>query len=477
MIEIFIAGLFLRLIRINQGFWLDEAIGAIASHNYSYKEIITVFLTHDNHPPLYYFLLKAWGNVFGFGDISLRIPNVIIGSLCIFLVYKLIKKQVPKLAIVVSIFVATSPFLIYYSQEVRMYMLTVFFSLVAIYSFFETLNPKYLKRYWLIFSVSIAGLMFTDYVPVFLLPVFPLFAIFIKKRDYSWWKYFSFSFLLLIILGILWIPTLLIQIHGGSTVLSVLPSWSSVAGGATLKQALLVWTKFLLGRISIQPQKLYVLLLALFSATAITGMCLSFKSNKVPFIKFVWLWLLVPLILCFIVSFIFPAFIYFRFTFVTPAFLILIADGLFKINSRNLKWLLVSTMLLGNTIGCFVYFTQVTQQREQWREAVSFVESNASSGSVSLFEFPDAFAPYHWYERGVLPGIGALSSIHVQPGDDEKLIKKLLNVKTVYYFNYLQDLTDPENLVIKTLTSDGFKIKKQIGDYQGVGIITIWQKK
>ena len=58
--SILLLALIVRLIGINQSFWLDEAIGAIAARDYGYVEIVTKFITADNHPPGYYLLLKLW---------------------------------------------------------------------------------------------------------------------------------------------------------------------------------------------------------------------------------------------------------------------------------------------------------------------------------------------------------------------------------------------------------------------------------
>ncbi len=476
MLYFFVLAFVLRLVAINQGLWLDEAIGAIAAKQYSFIDIVTVFLRNDNHPPLYYLLLKAWASVFGFSDIALRLPTVILGSLSVVMVYKLTKKYVPGAAVLAALFTAASPFLIYYSQEVRMYMPTVFLTLSAVFFFLDTFEDKRNRYSWYLFSLSVCALLFTDYVPVFLLPVFPLYAL-LKRARTVWWRSFGLSFVPLVVLGIAWLPILQVQISGGATVLSFLPEWKGLAGGATLKQLILVWNKFLLGRISIRPQSVYFALILLFSIPVIYALIRSFISKRSSFITFVWLWLLVPPSVCFLVSFLFPAFIYFRLSFVVPAFFILIAHGISQIKNQATSFAITISVLVCSTVGLYVYATQPHQQREQWREAVSFVESTAPSGAISLFEFPDSFAPYRWYTNGIVPGVGGLSEIKSQ-GESEKgvLLSKIEKHKTIYYFSYLQDLTDPDNIVRSVLVENGYLVKKEVGDFQGVGIITIWER-
>jgi len=84
---ILIIGLVLRLILLNQSLWLDEAIGALAVKDLSFGAIFSQFLLIDNHPPLYYLILKFWTMLFGYSEVSLRLPSVIFGVCTIALAY------------------------------------------------------------------------------------------------------------------------------------------------------------------------------------------------------------------------------------------------------------------------------------------------------------------------------------------------------------------------------------------------------
>ena len=88
MIWIILAASFiLRLIAINQSLWLDEAIGAMAARDFSFFGILNNFPKFDNHPPLYYLLLKGWTSLFGFSEISLRFPSIIFGVATVYFTY------------------------------------------------------------------------------------------------------------------------------------------------------------------------------------------------------------------------------------------------------------------------------------------------------------------------------------------------------------------------------------------------------
>ncbi len=459
---ILVLGFILRIVNLNQSLWLDEAIGALAIKNYSFLGIFD-FVKGDNHPPLYYLLLKGWGRVFGYSEVSLRFPSIIFGIGTIFLVYLIVKKLFnnKSLALITSLLLATSQLHIYYSQEARMYSMAAFFASLSIYSL--------ITNRFMFFSFSVLSLVFTDYMPVFLLPAYFVYG-FWEKKEKGWWKKFLLSFVPLGIIGILWLPTLGIQSQGGKWLLSVLPSWREVAGGATLKQFILLWSKFVFGRISLLNKTYYLLLVGLASIPAVLGIVRSMVSFKK--LKIIFLWFFVPLVLGFLASFLFPAFIYFRYIFILPAFYILVTFGLFSLKNRFLKYGLIFFVLSLNLMGTIIYYKDINQQREMWRQAVSFLEGNAKEKDIVVFDYPEPFVPYRWYARNKVTALGVADSISVNPALTSKKTKEAIKGKNgIYYFEYLVDLTDPGRIVEKTLGEEGFKVSKVYGDFVGVGQI------
>ena len=88
IVLILLLAFLLRLINIDQSLWLDEAIGAIAVEKFSYGEIVNTFMLSDNHPPLYYLLLKFSTNIFGFSELGIRMLTVLSGVFSILFSYK-----------------------------------------------------------------------------------------------------------------------------------------------------------------------------------------------------------------------------------------------------------------------------------------------------------------------------------------------------------------------------------------------------
>ena len=79
-------------------------------------------LARDNHPPLYFLLLRGWAAAFGQSDLALRGFSLVADLGTVILVYLLGKKlwneEVGLLAMAIAAF---SPPLIMYAQEAHMY--------------------------------------------------------------------------------------------------------------------------------------------------------------------------------------------------------------------------------------------------------------------------------------------------------------------------------------------------------------------
>jgi len=474
---IVLVALAMRLVIINQSFWLDEAIGAIVAKNLSFGQFFSQFMRADNHPPLYYLTLKTWSGLFGYSEVALRSLSVILGIGTIFLVYLIARELFKKdkfLVAISIIFLATSPLHIYYSQEARMYVMAGFFAALAVLSFIKTLGENARPIWWAIFAISLPLLMFSDYMPVFLLPVFWLYGL-IDRKGRSWRIKFFFSHLPLLVLGIVWQPFFLLQIRTYGFQMANFPAWKSVTGGATLKQLGLVWIKFVLGRISFTNKPLYYLLIITLSVpfVFILGKSAYLWKN----VRLIWLWLIVPIVLGFVASLWFPAFIYFRYIYVLPAFYLLLVWGIGAFKNRTFKIILAGLILLTNLGGWLIYATSPSQQREDWRGATSFLHQNLKKNEIVLFEFGQPFAPYEWYSKDLAVSYGVLPQV---PADGIKSKKRVVeltkNVSGLYYFEYLRDLTDPQRYVESELAKQGFRVAQVYSDFPGVGAITYFTR-
>lgn len=469
---IVLAAFLLRLVRIEQSLWLDEAISALAARDYSFYGIIFDFLKGDNHPPLFYLILRGWGLLFGFSDIPLRMLSVLLGTATIWLTYLFLKKLInSKVALLGSLFLATSPLHIYYSQEIRMYPILAFFVICLMYLFLFTLEDKVKMRYWVGVSILTVLTVATDYVGLFILPVLVVIGLW-KKQKLLWWQKLTMILIPLVLISLLWIPLFLMQTETARAQLSGLPGWKSIAGGANLKEVVVLWMKFVLGRISFEPKVVYYLLTSFFSLGFFVGLLQAIKSKQN---KILWIILLVPLVSSFLVSFVVPAFNYFRFIYVLPVFYGITAAGLLSIKRKAFYFPVIALILLGNIIGnCFYFFDQ-HNQREMWKQAVLYTEQNPAD--VTVFEFPSPFDPYEWYAQDYTKGFGALNGLPVDQKLSEAKIEAKISGSTssLYHISYLRDLTDSDRFVEQKIEQLGFK-KIQSKSFAGVGEVSRYER-
>jgi len=408
--------------------------------------------------------------------VSLRLPSVIFGVCTIALAYLVAQRfgKNKKGAILSALFLALSQFHIYYSQEARMYSLAALLATLAIFGFLQVEKNAGSLKYWIIFSLSVTLMLMADYMPVFLLPIFPIFGL-IQKKKRDWWIKLAVSFLPIVIFGLFWLPVFEKQVMGGRWLIATVPTWVSVAGGSSIKQLVLVWMKFTLGRITFVNKMFYYFLIFLSSIPFLVVLANTVKLFKIYFLLF--LWLLVPIVTSFLLSGYFPLFNYFRLLFVIPAFYILLGLGVGDIRNNWIAGLLTAVLILINLGSYFYYITDPLQQRENWRKAVSYVENNLKPDEVVLFSYPEPFAPYRWYEKMPSRSLGITDSIYANKVTTvSKTRNVLFNIRGLYYFEYLKDISDPNSIVLTTIIENGFKEIQKIGSFNGVGYIYYFRK-
>lgn len=160
ILGIAILGIFLRFYKVNEQIIGDDEWHAInVASSTSFQYILTHYHSADHCIPLtlyYKILLKT----IGLNELGLHSLQLILGFTMLIL-FPFIVKSVfkEKTSIIFSVFIAISPFLIYYSRYARPYIFIAFFSFISIFSFYFWISKKKLI-YALIY---IAGAVLTPY--------------------------------------------------------------------------------------------------------------------------------------------------------------------------------------------------------------------------------------------------------------------------------------------------------------------------
>lgn len=163
----------LRLYRLdNQSLWYDEGFSAyLAGMDISE---ITTRTAADIQPPLYYYLLHGWIQLFGDSEWSLRALSVLFGVLTVPLIYGvaqiLFRSRLASL--LAALFVAVSPLHIWYGQEARMYTLLTFLCLLSSFFLLLAVGEKRLWAipiFWAAYTAANVAALYTHYFAFFVL--------------------------------------------------------------------------------------------------------------------------------------------------------------------------------------------------------------------------------------------------------------------------------------------------------------------
>lgn len=160
----------LNLIAANN-FWYDEAFSGVLIRE-DWGNMLRIIRQDAVHPPLYYFLLKIWGTIFGNTDVALRSFSLLFGIVLIIGSYFLLKRLInTKVALVAATIFALSPFFTLYSLEARSYSMLAVEVLIATVLFIKIArtplaNIKQLLRLkeFALLAVVCVLMIFTHYL-------------------------------------------------------------------------------------------------------------------------------------------------------------------------------------------------------------------------------------------------------------------------------------------------------------------------
>ncbi len=458
LLAILLLGLVLRVININQSLWLDEAAQVIESSRPLSRQLV---IAGDFQPPLFHLVLHFWMRLGGTSEIWMRLLTVLISTVSIYIFYLICKKTVnKKFAKWCACLMSINPFLVYYSQELRPYPLTVLLALLTQWGL--------IKKSSFLLIVSLTLFLYSTYFAPFFILANLIFIIFWRKNLTKWYLK---NVLVSILLFIPWLGSFLQQLTIGTSLTNSLPGWGEAVSTSLVKAFPLTFAKFTLGRISIDNKIIYMIVVGF--VMMIFGYNLIIHARKKKFLFMVSLFI-IPVFLALVTHIFIPIYDPKRLLFITPFFIATIVFGFLNIGYK--RRILFTILFFSTSIyGLFTYFTNTRFQRENWRGAVSFIESVAKPEDIVLFSFPQPFAPYLWYQQKNL-GYGVNKNMVINNSDIISLRQVLTTRQTVFYFQYLSKLTDPQDRIPQTLLEQGFVLIKTY-DYQGVGFIYIYENK
>jgi mannosyltransferase len=144
-----VVGVALRLYGLGtESLWVDEAITVTVLQRWGPLELLTAVPREQPHLPTYYVLLELWAGAVGRGDAALRALSAVFGVAALPFVYglgrRLFDRRVGLLALAVT---ALSRFQLYYAQEVRMYAMLTALTVASYYCLLRREEPWWAAGY------------------------------------------------------------------------------------------------------------------------------------------------------------------------------------------------------------------------------------------------------------------------------------------------------------------------------------------
>jgi mannosyltransferase len=399
-----------------QSLRLDEA-QSLWQTSHTPVKIIEI-VAEDVHVPLYHFILHFWQLIFG-SDVSLaRFLSFIFFLLSMPLVYavgKLVYDS--RTALFATVLFIVSPFMNWYGNEIRMYSLFVFIVLLNQY-FFLRLYKKQTSGLWLGFILSAIFGMYTHYFFFLVLLTNALFYVY-NRKDYPPGTFKRF-FNTYVVLALVFLPWLLWVLYLGQTSNS-----APMLLTPTTVNFFNTFSEFLFG---FQTDHLNTILVSLWPLTILFVFLALRKNTKVSpeTIYFLFAFLL-PNVVAFFVSIIYRPVYLTRYLIFTMPSMYFVISWLISTYPRQLAMIVRSALILVMVSMLFVEAVSATTPvKENYREAVTYLEENAGPSDIIVVSAPFTIYPVLYYYNGAaslstLPIWDMNKTGPIPPFDEQKL--------------------------------------------------------
>ncbi len=154
----------LRLLA-TRGLWVDEAI-TVSQARGSIPSLLAWLEATDVHPPLHHLLVWATIRVLGTAEWAVRLPSVVAGVALVPVAYGFARALYGRrTGLVAAALVTVSPFLVWYSQEARMYSLFVLLATGAAWAQVAALRGDG-RWAWTAYALTTAATAWTQWFAV-----------------------------------------------------------------------------------------------------------------------------------------------------------------------------------------------------------------------------------------------------------------------------------------------------------------------
>ena len=359
--------------------WIDEAY-SIELAKHSVVEILNGTAA-DQHPPFYYLLLHFWLRI-GSGVTYARLLSVILGVISVGQVLHFgYKTGGVYIGLVGGLLVALSPMHVWYSQEIRMYILLLCLTTASTTALWWALRNKQLL-FWILYCFFSILALYTHYFAFFILlgqGIWVLLRLIKGHPKTDLWIWMA-STAAAVLLFLPWLPVAINQIRFHSM------TWVESPTIFVIRDTLLRLV-FGVAVLSLPDFLLWVALALLigifFWAIKKYSPIFSIKDGAFFYIS---AWGVLPFLLISFVALLFPIYQFKQYLIVVSPIL-LVAAWVIYVFPRNFR--ITSLLILVLAASFSLIYQQITLTKDDWKGAALYIQQNSTHGDV-LFGNPAA---------------------------------------------------------------------------------------
>ena len=401
-----------------QSLWGDEynSIWRITASRYP--------IWKDGHGFLYFALLYLWTQL-GTSEFMLRSLSVIWGAVAVCLIYVFSSALFDRKGTVIgTTLFATSPVLIWYSQEVRYVTLVLATTLLAMYAFCRLISQPSL-RWWLVYG-SATLLAFFSFLSTLLLPVAQGLYLLGSPSRRPLLKKWIVCQIMVFVLFLCWFingthfwnafveaagdsqqsfinnPNLFPfsgffnQVRFGVVPYTFFVLSAGFSVGPSLRD---LYADRSLGPVMANAPMLFSLAV-LYGAIFLSGLMALCRQGGYGL--FLALWVAIPVVSVFGIAKLLSLFYDVRYVaWVLPAYVLILTAGIVSFRRHAVQMTLLAAVLAVHSLALANYYFDSRYAREDTRSAGQYLDSEAKPGDVVLLVGSASSLPY--YYTGNLP--------------------------------------------------------------------------
>ncbi|MCB0209438.1 MAG: glycosyltransferase family 39 protein [Anaerolineae bacterium] len=375
-----------------QSLWRDE-VDAIRFSNWSLQNFLGGLFQTGHNGPLYFLLLKPWRVLMGSSEFALRFPSAVFGTLVIPLSYILLRQLGfgRRSGMIMGLLCATSPYLIWYGQEAKMYTMLLAVITLAMIAYLKALAGQGTK-WWVVFVISTSISFYLHILAPLMLGVYGIIAILWPKNMRRHWRGWLMS---MACLTLPYLPLVLWQfpvlVEGGNLGHPFYP----------LRQELFIllqlYSSGLFRSLGIMPIVLFVFLF--LCGLLIKSRMETVRVSPVPHQLLLAVWALLPPLAIYVISLRVPIFEDRYLIYITPAFYGMVVVGLVAVRqySRSVAALCLGVILMTNLIG--IWQQQHQPVKADFRAAAAYLTAEAARPATIIVQIPYLQHTLKYYYR------------------------------------------------------------------------------